>query len=259
MDFREIFAMQFDAAQEAFEWCQQLAKRCGFGVRRRTSKSSTIYIVCSREGHPESKKNAIRKRNRTSERCNCDWRVVLYLTDKNLWEFRAGKCMTHNHYLSNDNRTPSRKRVKAEGPHLQQGCVTTHASNLGSPVSFVSMTPTVACLSSKPQLVPLKNLAQKHRSTPHYMGSSPVSRDLNYIYPNLFGTLRTPTSATFPLNIHEPRPFSAALSMLPPITTPPLESIHPEFEPVDSDTSEEEAFAHKGNVLRRNTTQNIGF
>ncbi|KAK9761029.1 hypothetical protein K7432_014392 [Basidiobolus ranarum] len=105
--------MQFISPKEGFDYCQQLARSCGFGIRRRTSKDSTIYIVCSKEGKSEYKGTTFRVRNRVSERCNCDWRVVLFLSKRKLWEFKAGKCMVHNHPLTQRNEY-SRKRTKIE-------------------------------------------------------------------------------------------------------------------------------------------------
>ncbi|ORY07224.1 hypothetical protein K493DRAFT_295616 [Basidiobolus meristosporus CBS 931.73] len=215
MDFREIFAMQFSTAQEAFEWCQQLAKKCGFGVRRRTSKSSTIYIVCSREGRPESKKNTVRKRNRTSERCNCDWRVVLYLTDKKLWEFRAGKCMIHNHCLSYEMSM--------------------------SPPPFGSQTPQLSPITklSKPRLVPLTDLTQKYQVS-SFQSFQHSSNSAHFDFTPPSGNLCTPTSTNNPSVTQKSRSFENLPTKLPPIATPPLEHANPGFESVDSDMSEEE-------------------
>ncbi|KAK9712418.1 hypothetical protein K7432_007173 [Basidiobolus ranarum] len=117
MDFDNIFNTQFLSPKEAFDYCQQLARSCGFGIRRRTSKDSTIYIVCSREGRSEYKGTTFRVRNRVSERCNCDWRVVLFLSKRKLWEFKAGKCMNHNHPLAQHEDYP-KKRPKLEGSAL---------------------------------------------------------------------------------------------------------------------------------------------
>ncbi|KAK9766607.1 hypothetical protein K7432_004206 [Basidiobolus ranarum] len=251
MDFREIFAMQFSTAQEAFEWCQQLAKKCGFGVRRRTSKSSTIYIVCSREGRPESKKNAVRKRNRTSERCNCDWRVVLYLTDKKLWEFRAGKCMAHNHGLSYEIRSTSRKRTKSQDViyHSNERTSTYHSMSpppFGSPAAHQTPLISPTCKLSKPQLVPLTDLTHTYQNSSPY-NFPPVTNSIHFdfTYSHPFGTLRTPTSSHFSLGAQKPCPFEENLTKLPPIATPPLECVNPGFESVDSDTSEEEGTSQK--------------
>ncbi|ORX88496.1 hypothetical protein K493DRAFT_359480 [Basidiobolus meristosporus CBS 931.73] len=135
MDFNSIFSMQFISPKEAFDYCQQLARGCGFGIRRRTSKDSTIYIVCSKEGKSEYKGTTFRVRNRVSERCNCDWRVVLFLSKRKLWEFKAGKCMTHNHPLA-IHPDYAKKRMKLEGARF--GLDVTMSENEESPLSAFS-------------------------------------------------------------------------------------------------------------------------
>ncbi|KAJ9077933.1 hypothetical protein DSO57_1011893 [Entomophthora muscae] len=95
--FNQIFNKVFVSSKKAILYCQNLAHLCGFSVRIRTSKSTTIYIVCSREGRPELNRETSRKRSRCSERCNCDWRIVLFCRTPTRWEFRSGKRMEHNH------------------------------------------------------------------------------------------------------------------------------------------------------------------
>ncbi|KAI0243760.1 hypothetical protein L0F63_000748, partial [Massospora cicadina] len=94
--FNLLFTKSFVTSQEAFEYCKHLAHVCGFTVRIRTSKPKTIYVVCSREGRPELRARPTNARIRTSERCCCKWKVVLYQFNKG-WEFRHGKAMVHNH------------------------------------------------------------------------------------------------------------------------------------------------------------------
>lgn len=104
--FNVIFSKSFLSSQDAVDYCQHLSHACGFSVRIRTSKSNTIYIVCSREGRPELKSELSKKRNRISERCNCKWKVVLYhnphIKGDAKWEFRSGKTMEHNHSVFDD-------------------------------------------------------------------------------------------------------------------------------------------------------------
>ncbi|KAJ9087798.1 hypothetical protein DSO57_1029498 [Entomophthora muscae] len=95
--FNQIFNKVFVSSKKAILYCQSLARLCGFSVRVRTSKTTTIYIVCSREGLPELSRELNRKRGRNSERCNCDWRIVLYRRSSDQWEFRSGKIGEHNH------------------------------------------------------------------------------------------------------------------------------------------------------------------
>ncbi|ORX90349.1 hypothetical protein K493DRAFT_380858 [Basidiobolus meristosporus CBS 931.73] len=236
MDFREIFAMQFNTAQQAFEWCQQLAKKCGFGVRRRTSKSSTIYIVCSREGRPESKKNA----------------VLLYLTDKRLWEFRAGKCMVHNHCLSHETNT-KRRANSLDEYHLKErpyGCSSISMSPplVRSSTAPQTSLPSPVCRLAKPKLVPLINLTQKYQTSVFHSFPSAVNSDhFDCTFTQPFGILRTPTSSSFPLKTAEVCSFDDTSTKLPPITTPPLEHTNPGFESIDSDTSEEEPSSRAAN------------
>ncbi|KAI9295614.1 hypothetical protein K502DRAFT_364815 [Neoconidiobolus thromboides FSU 785] len=109
--FNNILNKKFATSQEAIEYCQYLAHACGFSVRIRTSKATTIYIVCSREGKPDMKADFGKKRNRNSDRCNCQWRIVLYYNEdlpRNMrWEFREGKSMVHNHSVFNELTYPS--------------------------------------------------------------------------------------------------------------------------------------------------------
>ncbi|KAI0218408.1 hypothetical protein L0F63_005789, partial [Massospora cicadina] len=97
--FNTIFNKVFGSSKKAIIYCQNLARLCGFGVRIRTSKTTTIYIVCSREGLPEPNRELSKKRSRNSERCNCEWRIILYRRDHERWEFRSGKMMKHNHIV----------------------------------------------------------------------------------------------------------------------------------------------------------------
>lgn len=102
--FNTIFSKVFTSSKKATLYCQTLARLCGFSVRIRTSKTTTIYMVCSREGLPEANRDGSKRRSRNSERCNCDWRIVLFRRDRDNWEFRAGKSAEHNHpiYSSED-------------------------------------------------------------------------------------------------------------------------------------------------------------
>ncbi|KAJ9077929.1 hypothetical protein DSO57_1011889 [Entomophthora muscae] len=97
--FNGIFSKVFMSSKKAILYCQNLARLCGFSVRIRTSKTTTIYIVCSREGLPEPNRDQSKKRGRNSERCNCDWRIVLCRRAPDQWEFRRGKTMEHNHVV----------------------------------------------------------------------------------------------------------------------------------------------------------------
>ncbi|KAJ9077938.1 hypothetical protein DSO57_1011898 [Entomophthora muscae] len=97
--FNSIFAKTFLSSKKAIAYCQNLARLCGFSVRIRTSKTTTIYIVCSREGLPEPNQELPKKRSRNSERCSCDWRIVLFRRNFEQWEFRSGKTMEHNHII----------------------------------------------------------------------------------------------------------------------------------------------------------------
>ncbi|KAJ9074448.1 hypothetical protein DSO57_1006409 [Entomophthora muscae] len=103
MDFNSLYKIRFATTVEAVDACQRCAHGEGFSVRIRTSKASTVYIVCSKEGKPEHKAIEPKKRNRSSERCHCGWRIVLSYNPSaptpQKWEFRQGKTMTHNHPL----------------------------------------------------------------------------------------------------------------------------------------------------------------
>ncbi|KAJ9084551.1 hypothetical protein DSO57_1023329 [Entomophthora muscae] len=112
--FNSILNKTFGSSQKAIAYCQDLARLCGFSVRIRTSKTTTIYIVCSREGLPEPNHQKTKKRSRNSERCSCNWRIVLYRRNPTQWEFRSGKSMEHNHiiysseaFLEAQNKMPS--------------------------------------------------------------------------------------------------------------------------------------------------------
>ncbi|KAJ9077942.1 hypothetical protein DSO57_1011902 [Entomophthora muscae] len=116
--FNGIFNKVFSSSKKAIVYCQNLARLCGFSVRIRTSKTTTIYIVCSREGLPETNRELAKKRSRNSERCNCEWRIVLYRRSCDQWEFRNGKTMEHNHviysseaYLEAEEKLPARRSI----------------------------------------------------------------------------------------------------------------------------------------------------
>ncbi|KAI9295613.1 hypothetical protein K502DRAFT_364814 [Neoconidiobolus thromboides FSU 785] len=103
INFYPIFSKSFSTSEDAILFCQNLAKSCGFSIRIRTSKLAAIYIVCSKEGIPDSKKdNFLKKRNRNSDRCKCNWKIVLFRNKSGQWEFRGGKNMFHNHPLFNE-------------------------------------------------------------------------------------------------------------------------------------------------------------
>ncbi|KAI9259920.1 hypothetical protein BY458DRAFT_273514 [Sporodiniella umbellata] len=93
----------FAESKTAIEYCRELCAEYGFTVKQEASTHKNIYVYCSREGLPDSLRNpkSNPQRKRPSKRCDCRWRVVLYISG-GLWEFRkslnpaAGK---HNHEL----------------------------------------------------------------------------------------------------------------------------------------------------------------
>jgi len=97
--FNVIFSKVFPCPKKAIAYCQNLSRLCGFSVRIRTSKTTSIYIVCSREGLNDPIREQFKKRSRNSGRCNCDWKIVLFKHSQNHWEFRSGKSTEHNHVI----------------------------------------------------------------------------------------------------------------------------------------------------------------
>ncbi|KAJ9087795.1 hypothetical protein DSO57_1029495 [Entomophthora muscae] len=178
--FNSIFTKTFASSKKAIAYCQNLARLCGFSVRIRTSKTTTIYIVCSREGLPEPNRE-MKKRTRNSERCSCDWRIVLFRRSFDQWEFRNGKTMEHNHvilsseaFLDAEDKLPVHQHMSP--PSHGSSSPLPSFRSLDLPVSCIagSITPTYeSCpINEKPkfiQLPPLTNCLTRimDRSTPY--------------------------------------------------------------------------------------------
>lgn len=67
-----------------------------------TNSLQNIYVYCSREGAPDSRRNpkAQRQRKRPSKRCDCRWRVVLFQNSRDMFQFRRSlnpSASWHNH------------------------------------------------------------------------------------------------------------------------------------------------------------------
>ncbi|ORY99459.1 hypothetical protein BCR43DRAFT_489318 [Syncephalastrum racemosum] len=95
----------FPNSDAAITFCRRLCAQFGFTVKQESSTHRNIYVYCSREGFPDSRRNpkSNPKRNRPSKRCDCRWRVVLN-ESKNTheWRFRKSNnpdASLHNHEL----------------------------------------------------------------------------------------------------------------------------------------------------------------
>ncbi|PKY37448.1 hypothetical protein RhiirA4_512375 [Rhizophagus irregularis] len=102
--YARIIPLKFQSAKEALSYCRQLAKEYGFTMKQETSSNKNIYIYCSREGVADSSKQT--KRKRSSIKCDCKWRIVLFKDDNNQWEFRKSnnpQHAQHNHDLIPEN------------------------------------------------------------------------------------------------------------------------------------------------------------
>ncbi|GBC06673.1 hypothetical protein RclHR1_00070040 [Rhizophagus clarus] len=102
--YARIIPSKFQSAKEALSYCRQLAKEYGFTMKQETSSNKNIYIYCSREGIADSSKQT--KRKRSSIKCDCKWRIVLFKDDNNQWEFRKSnnpQHAQHNHDLIPEN------------------------------------------------------------------------------------------------------------------------------------------------------------
>ncbi|KAJ9077934.1 hypothetical protein DSO57_1011894 [Entomophthora muscae] len=175
--FNSIFTKTFATSKKAIAYCQNFARLCGFSVRIRTSKTSTIYIVCSREGFLEPNPD-MKKRTRNSERCSCDWRIVLNRHSFDEWRFRSGKAMEHNHtilsseaFLDAENKLPAEQHMS----HLSSSPLPSFQSlDLPLPCPIRSTSPTYPSspIDKKPrfiQLPPLTNYLTRimYRPTPY--------------------------------------------------------------------------------------------
>ncbi|RIA88441.1 hypothetical protein C1645_877413 [Glomus cerebriforme] len=102
--YARITSLKFQSAKEASTYCRQLAKEYGFTMKQETSSNKNIYIYCSREGIVDSSKKT--KRKRSSLKCDCKWRIVLFKDDNSQWKFRKSnnpQHLTHNHDLIPEN------------------------------------------------------------------------------------------------------------------------------------------------------------
>ncbi|OZJ04347.1 hypothetical protein BZG36_02364 [Bifiguratus adelaidae] len=101
--YDQLLGMTFPTAQTATQYCRNLCREFGFTVKQETSSNKNVYLYCSREGLPDSAKyNRQAKRKRSSNRCDCKWRIVLFENDQGLWEFRKSNnslASEHNHEL----------------------------------------------------------------------------------------------------------------------------------------------------------------
>jgi zinc finger SWIM domain-containing protein 3 len=92
-----IFTIKAYAKQEGFQVrLGKFEKNAAGQIRKRT-------IVCSREGSTNKTLNSLSRRNRTSQRCNCQFTVRASLNSNNgLW-YLIFVCLEHNHSMVSEN------------------------------------------------------------------------------------------------------------------------------------------------------------
>lgn len=99
-----LFHYRYNNSQQAIEHFQSVCNSIGFSIRIRTSKRSSIYIVCSKEGKSNSHRMS-GNQYKYSDRCSCKWRVILsnnvHDCNNTMWTFRRSGNMKHNHSIGN--------------------------------------------------------------------------------------------------------------------------------------------------------------
>ncbi|KAI9091524.1 hypothetical protein DFS34DRAFT_322986 [Phlyctochytrium arcticum] len=90
----------FESKEPAIEFIKEESKQYGFSVLVRTSKPDYVVVICNC-GRRLKRLKGERKRNRRFKTAmtGCEWRVVLFRSGTNKWEFRATPKMDHNHSL----------------------------------------------------------------------------------------------------------------------------------------------------------------
>ncbi|KAF7731390.1 hypothetical protein EC973_000198 [Apophysomyces ossiformis] len=102
--YETLLSQSFNDSSKGVEFCRQVCAEYGFTIKQEASANKNIYVYCSREGLPDSKRNPkpSPQRKRPSKRCDCRWRVVLSETDKGEWKFRRSmnpSASEHNHEM----------------------------------------------------------------------------------------------------------------------------------------------------------------
>ncbi|KAG2184288.1 hypothetical protein INT44_009303 [Umbelopsis vinacea] len=122
--YDELLHQDFEDSTSAVEFCRNLAFNAGFTVKQEASANRNIYVYCSREGAPDSRRNpkAQRQRKRPSKRCDCRWRVVLYQTSNERYQFRRSlnpSASWHNHEMM-----PQEEMIKYWPPEVTDMIIT---------------------------------------------------------------------------------------------------------------------------------------
>ncbi|KAG0166883.1 hypothetical protein DFQ28_006822 [Apophysomyces sp. BC1034] len=102
--YEALLSQSFKDSGKGVEFCRQVCADYGFTIKQEASANKNIYVYCSREGLPDSKRNPkpSPQRKRPSKRCDCRWRVVLSETDQGEWKFRRSmnpNASEHNHEM----------------------------------------------------------------------------------------------------------------------------------------------------------------
>ncbi|KAJ3168977.1 hypothetical protein HDU88_001304 [Geranomyces variabilis] len=90
----------FDSKEPAIEFVKEESLKYGFSVLVRTSKPDYVVVICNC-GRRLKRLKGERKRNRRFKTAmtGCEWRIVLFRSGNQKWEFRATPKMEHNHGL----------------------------------------------------------------------------------------------------------------------------------------------------------------
>ncbi|CAO3633359.1 unnamed protein product [Cunninghamella blakesleeana] len=56
--YADILAKQFKSSAESIDYCRKLCAQYGFTIKQEASTYRNIYVYCSREGFPNSLRNA---------------------------------------------------------------------------------------------------------------------------------------------------------------------------------------------------------
>lgn len=122
--YDELLQHEFNDSSSAVDFCRTLAFNAGFTVKQEASANRNIYVYCSREGAPDSRRNpkAQRQRKRPSKRCDCRWRVVLYQNANESYQFRRSlnpSASWHNHEMM-----PQEEMIKYWPPEVTDMIIT---------------------------------------------------------------------------------------------------------------------------------------
>ncbi|CAG8520781.1 13689_t:CDS:2 [Ambispora gerdemannii] len=101
--YARLNSLKFATSQLATGTCRQLAREYGFTVKQETSANKARLSDSKKTGKQT-------KRKRSSLRCDCKWRIVLFQNEEDrLWEFRKSQnpqSSEHNHELSPPEHIP---------------------------------------------------------------------------------------------------------------------------------------------------------